>query len=120
MLVQGLVKASHFYGKFEVIIGLASGSDRYMLKFSPNEAPVRVKRGCLVYPARCPRCDNEVTSSGCFDCGHGTNEYSVECTVDETAADSGDSLWKVTDTKFESPPSRSEMAPSCAAVHGPP
>ncbi len=32
---------------------------------------IKVKSANLRYPAVCPRCDGEVTSSACFNCGYG-------------------------------------------------
>ena len=93
VLVQGLVEASHLNDKFAVITGFDSRNDRYILMFSPTEATVRVKKCNVMFPARCPCCESEVTSSGCFDCGYGIVDRTVDCSLDQPAADSGDSKW---------------------------
>ena len=66
--------ACHYNEKFALVVGLDSESDRYMVQFAADQDAVKIKLQNVQFPAECPNCMSEVTSSGCFSCGHGCSD----------------------------------------------
>lgn len=94
MLVHVLQCASQYNNQLAVVIRFDANSDRFMLKVGSRKEGIRVKRSNIRYPATCPQCYGEVTSSCCFDCGYGheskgaaasgddDDETNLDCTSD--------------------------------------
>merc|ERR1712070_1077099 len=76
---------------FAVVQGFDAITDRIMLRLPGRSASIKVKRGNVQFPAQCPECHAEVTSSACFSCssGHNTHEFSQRI---NPAAKCGDSV----------------------------
>jgi len=66
----GLLNSPGFNDRFGTVLEFLSSSVRYRVQFDPKTIRA-LKRVNLQFPARCPRCDSEVTGSQCFSCGHG-------------------------------------------------
>ena len=90
VLIQDLVKASQYNGKFGVMGGFDKPTGRCIIKLSPNIPPLKVKLCNISFPALCPECDAEVTSSGCFACGYGLASCASKDQNIRNAAASGD------------------------------
>ena len=88
-MVGGL-KTLCYNQRFAKVLGFDATSDRFMLKFSSVAAPVKVKRRNISFPARCPHCKTEVTSSACYACGFGLKDSAGDYGEDSATVHYGD------------------------------
>ena len=69
-----LCKSVDLNGTIGVVLGFDVATQRYKVAAVARKEPIKVRRLNLRYPARCPTCVSEVTSSRCFACS-GSHAY---------------------------------------------
>eukprot|EP00929_Paragymnodinium_shiwhaense_P000324 TRINITY_DN100571_c0_g1_i1.p1 TRINITY_DN100571_c0_g1~~TRINITY_DN100571_c0_g1_i1.p1 ORF type:complete len:573 (+),score=72.24 TRINITY_DN100571_c0_g1_i1:107-1720(+) len=95
--------------KFNNRLREVTGHDcmRVHVRLDPTAAPIKVKYDNVSFPARCPECHCEITSSACFGCGWGLDAGSKgHGATAPTATCSGASSSRPTST-LARPPRRS-------------
>ena len=89
--IRGLSKAVELNDKFACIVGFDTQSERYMIQSAAQPTRVKVLRRNMQYPAVCPECEAEVTSSCCFACGYGHSANSYKANTGASSANISDS-----------------------------
>lgn len=69
--ITGLRSATQWNDRFGLVQSIDAKTGRFILRVDSHQEPLRVLPHNVEYPATCPRCMCEVTSSACFDCGFG-------------------------------------------------